>query len=68
MGKIIAIGGGEIGRPREEGGFYPVETIQIDQEIIGQSRKKNPKLLFLPTASCDSEGYIKCAQKHFEGL
>ena len=32
MKKIIAIGGGEIGRPG-----YPIETTQIDKEIILQS-------------------------------
>lgn len=31
MGKIIAIGGGEIGRPKEDGkGNYPIETAHID--------------------------------------
>ena len=37
MGKIVSIGGGEIGRPRkkeEGGGFYPIETTAIDKEII----------------------------------
>lgn len=29
MGKIIAIGGGEIGRPNGKGGFYQTETVQI---------------------------------------
>lgn len=31
MRKIIAIGGGEIGRPHENGGFYPIETTSIDK-------------------------------------
>lgn len=63
--KIVAIGGGEIGRPRKEGGFYPVETMAIDKEIVRLSGKKHPKLLFLPTASGDSEGYYKVIEKHF---
>lgn len=58
--KIIAIGGGEIGRPG-----FPVETIVIDKEIIKLTGKKNPKLLFIPTASIDSEGYYKIVEKHF---
>ncbi|MEK7097966.1 MAG: Type 1 glutamine amidotransferase-like domain-containing protein [Patescibacteria group bacterium] len=58
--KIIAIGGGEIGRP----GFL-VETTAIDKEIIKLSGKSNPKLLFIPTASSDSEGYVKTIEKHF---
>ena len=59
MGKIIAIGGGEIGRPKEQGGNYPVETTPIDKEIILQTGKKHPRLLFIPTASSDSEGYFE---------
>jgi dipeptidase E len=63
--KIVAIGGGEIGRPKENGGFYPVETKAIDKEIIKLSGKKKPLLLFIPTASSDSEGYSKVVEKHF---
>ncbi len=58
--KIVAIGGGEIGSPR-----CPVETIAIDKEIIRLTGKKSPKVLFIPTASSDSEGYYKTVQKHF---
>ena len=60
MGKIIAIGRGEIGRPG-----YPIETTAIDKEIIRLSGKIKPKLLFIPTASDDSEGYIQAVKKHF---
>jgi len=60
MGKIIAIGGGEIGRPG-----YPVETTSIDEEIIRLSGKDKPKLLFIPTATNDSETYINAIQKQF---
>lgn len=65
MTRILAIGGGEIGRPRKTGGFYPIETTAIDKEIICASGKKHPKLLFLPTASSDSESYFKVIEKHF---
>ena len=68
MGKIIAIGGGEMGRPHESGGFYPIETIPIDKEIVAQTYKKNPKLLFIPTASNDSEGYFEIVKKYFSKL
>ncbi|MFA6177874.1 MAG: Type 1 glutamine amidotransferase-like domain-containing protein [Candidatus Paceibacterota bacterium] len=60
MKKIIAIGGGEIGKPG-----YPIETTQIDKEIINLTGKKNPKLLFIPTASSDSEEYYWTVEKHF---
>ena len=65
MGKIIASGGGEIGRPHEKGGFYPIETLRIDKEIIKQSNKKNPKLLFIPTASDDNKGYFNVVKNYF---
>ncbi|MFA5033839.1 MAG: peptidase E [bacterium] len=60
MKKIVVIGGGEIGRPG-----YPVETTQIDKEIINLTGKKNPRLLFIPTASADSELYFEIVKKHF---
>jgi len=58
--KIIAIGGGEIGRPG-----YSIETTQIDKEIIRLTGKKNPRLLFIPTASSDSELYFETVKKYF---
>ena len=60
MRKIVAIGGGEIGRPG-----FPIETLAIDKQIIASSGKKHPKLLFIPTASGDSEGYVQVVQKYF---
>ncbi|MDD2889672.1 MAG: Type 1 glutamine amidotransferase-like domain-containing protein [bacterium] len=60
MKKIIAIGGGEIGSSG-----HPVETTQIDKEIINLTGKKNPRLLFIPTASTDSELYFETVKKHF---
>jgi dipeptidase E len=53
---IVSIGGGEI---RTRG------TAPIDREIIRLSHKKNPKLLFIPTASSDSERYWKHVQEYF---
>lgn len=60
MKKIIAIGGGEIGKPG-----FPIETASIDKEIIRLADKKNPVLLFIPTASGDAEGYFDTVQKYF---
>jgi len=60
MKKIVAIGGGEIGRPG-----HPIETTEIDKEIIRITGKKNPKLLFIPTASSDSESYFDVVKEHF---
>ena len=60
MKKIVAIGGGEIGSRG-----CPVETTKIDREIIRLTGKKRPRVLFIPTASSDSDGYFETVQKHF---
>lgn len=60
MKKIVTIGGGEIGRPG-----YPAETTKIDRELIRLTGKKSPTVLFIPTASSDSEGYYQAVKKHF---
>ena len=54
--KIIAIGGGEI---------RTAESFEIDKEIIHLSEKAKPRLLFIPTASSDSEGYVDTIQNYF---
>jgi dipeptidase E len=53
---IVAIGGGEI---RTKG------TAPIDQELIRLAKKKHPMLLFIPTASSDSDRYWKHIQEYF---
>lgn len=60
MLKIVAIGGGEIGRPG-----HPIETIPLDKEIIRLSGKKNPRVLFLPTASSDANLYVDVFKEHY---
>jgi len=62
MKKLVAIGGGHIGR------LGPVSTTPIDKEIIRLSGKKNPRLLFVPTASSDLEVYCEVARKYFGKL
>jgi dipeptidase E len=53
---IVAIGGGVI---RTRG------TAAIDREIIRLSGKKNPRLLFIPTASSDAERYCRRVDNYF---
>ena len=59
MGRIVAIGGGEI----RDG-----ETLNIDKFIVSLSGKEKPSLLFIPTASNDSEGYIETVKKVYKEL
>lgn len=49
MGTIFAIGGGEL---------RDFETFAIDRKIVESTGKKNPKALFIPTASNEPQGYI----------
>ncbi len=58
--KIIAIGGGNLGF-----GAAKPEVTSISREILRLSGKKNPRLLFIPTASLDEKGYIRAVQGHF---
>lgn len=52
MGRIVAIGGGENGRP---GTSY--ETGPFDREIVSLAEKKNPNFLFVGLACEDSDSY-----------
>jgi dipeptidase E len=64
--KIMAIGGGEIGRPTEDGrSFYADETVAIDREILRLTDSTAASLLFLPTASGDSKSYYDAVKSHF---
>ena len=48
MGKLVAIGGGEMAVG---------ETLAIDKEIVSLTGKDRPRALFIPTASSDSREY-----------
>ena len=59
--KMVAIGGGD-----DTPGCFPSEGVSAyDEEIIKLSGKKNPKLLFVPTATKDWDGYITAIQAYF---
>jgi len=54
MRKIVAVSGGG----KRKSGFS-IDAGKIDEEIAKLSGKKNPKFLFVPTASSDSESYAE---------
>lgn len=54
MSTIVAIGGGELGE---------LETLTIDKKIVKLAKKNKPKVLFIPTASNDADGYCNTFQK-----
>ena len=53
MGKLVAIGGGEMAER---------ETLAIDKEIVFLTGKDRPNALFIPTASGDSPEYWQSFQ------
>ena len=57
MKKIITIGGGSL-----------KGNLHINKEIVKLTGKKNPKLLFIPTASSDEARYIEVIEKSFKAL
>ncbi len=60
MLRILAIGGGEIGRPG-----YPVETTEIDSEVVHLVGKRRPRVLFVGTATQDDPGYLAVVEEHY---
>ena len=58
--QIIAIGGGGFGRD--------VKHTKIEQYILDQTKKDNPHVLFLPTASAEDKSYIDNYYACFESL
>lgn len=68
MGKIVAIGGGENPHINEDGVKRPYEIKKIDTAIVKLAGKKKPKMLFIPTASYDSESYYKIISNSFTKL
>ncbi len=58
--KIVAIGGGRIGR------FSPtVRTTALDREAVRLSGEKSPRLLFLPTANAGCDQYCAAIYNQF---
>jgi dipeptidase E len=57
MGKIVAIGGVT----------PPLNLDKIDEEIIRLTGKKNPKVLYVPTAGGDDLGYCEMFKGIYEG-
>ncbi len=63
MGKIVAIGGGDVGRHGTE-----YETGAIDREIIRLTGKKEPNFLFIGIAKKDPRGYFETMRGIYGGM
>ena len=60
MLRVVAIGGGEIGRPG-----FDVETTAIDAEVVRLAGKAKPRVLFLGTAAQDDPAYFEIVTAHY---
>ena len=56
VARIVAIGGGEIGR---------LETLELDAEVVRLAATKRPRVLFVPTATVDDPGYMAIVEEHY---
>ena len=69
MRKIIAIGGGEIGKTKlmPDGTYktFPIQTMEIDMALVQMANRPQPKVLFLPTASQDNLLYIQLFYQYY---
>lgn len=68
--KIVAIGGGEIGRIKSNGSKTPYETQNIDAEIVRLTNKSKPNFLFLAHAVPleQQQGYFNCIEPNYSKL
>ncbi|MCA9460353.1 MAG: Type 1 glutamine amidotransferase-like domain-containing protein, partial [Nanoarchaeota archaeon] len=57
-GKLMIIGGGETFE----------DNTKINKRILEMTNKNLPKILFIPTASCDAFAYWENFEKHFNKL
>ena len=58
--QILAMGGG--------GFAMEPKNLKLDRYLLSLSKKKNPKVCFIGTASGDAEGYIQKFYKSFSNL
>jgi dipeptidase E len=68
MATIIAIGGAEVGELRADGSLAPVSVDNVHREILARTGKKHPKVLYIPTAKDDSEGFIAGFTQYYLSL
>ena len=59
MQTLVAIGGGS---------FQQNETFAIDEYIISRTKKEHPKVIFIPAASNDDQGYAKRFKQFYRSL
>jgi dipeptidase E len=57
--RILAIGGGEIGR---------LETLELDAEVVRLTGKRRPRVVLLPTATVDDPGYVAVVEHYYQRL
>ena len=66
--KAIVCIGGLTGIKSKENVFLPYKPNKIDFEIFSLSRKKNPRVLFIGTASKEREDYFESFKRAYKNL
>ncbi|HSX44072.1 MAG TPA: Type 1 glutamine amidotransferase-like domain-containing protein [Candidatus Saccharimonadales bacterium] len=68
MGKIIAIGGEEVGILQKDGTNLQIVTEPAHKEVLAQTGKKHPKVLYIPTAKNDRQDFVDGFTKYYTNL
>lgn len=71
MGNFVGIGGGEIPSwsfKTKDDNQILYQTKEIDEYIVNLSKKSNPKLLFIGTASKENKCYFNAIKNIYEKL
>jgi dipeptidase E len=65
---VIALGGAEIGDILPDGRLNPVASEKTHLEILARTKKKHPRVLYVPTAIDDSGGHIASFRQYYLSL
>ena len=68
MATLIALGGAELGEISPQGKLSAVSSDPIHREILAKTKKKHPKILYIPTAVDDSGDEIAVFRQYYLGL
>ena len=68
MATVVALGGAEIRDVLPDGTLNPVASEKTHIQILARTRKKHPKVLYIPTATEDSGDRIASFRQYYLGL
>jgi len=65
---VVALGGAEIGDVLPDGTLNPVTSEKTHIEILARTKRKHPRVLYIPTAIDDSGDYIASFRQYYLSL